>query len=208
MTAFRASDSYRLPAWIVRLLIIAIAAVSILLAVWSWRRQQVVARDLRTKTAQQTRLVTQVQQLEMRWDPAEAAKVDLSYQQTVTMLFSGPEELANWQTEVQRQTRLNLFDNSSKLGKPETRTSGDYKLSVVPATINYKLSVVPATLDLEANGEQRPPKTSYHGLLAFARSLQELPKRFDLTELSVTAGTNSIAQARVVLQLWSRGGTP
>ncbi len=193
MSSFKPSDVYAIPAWMVRLIVVAMFAGAIALAVWRWNELQLVNRRMNSAIAQESRLVNELQQLEMRWEPAVAAEVEASFQRTLAQLFTGPEEIANWQAAAQRHARANALEHSARLGAAESRVKDDQKLSVIRATLDVEpLSAVTAS------------NSTFRGLLNFTRVIRDLPKRLDLVEIAVTGGSNSIAQAQAVVQLWAR----
>lgn len=197
MSISKTSDIYTIPAWLARVIVVVLFAGAITLTVWRWSEFQLVKRQMNSAIAQETRLLNELQQFEMRWDPIATAKSEADFRKVQALLFSGPEQIANWQSEVQRLAHTNLLEGNVKLSAAETRVKNDQKLSVNLATV-----------DLEPAADAPASNSIYRGLLNFARALQTLPKRLDLVEVSAMGGSNSIARAQVVLQLWSREGNP
>jgi hypothetical protein len=182
---------------IIRVAVIAALVGSILLPVWSWKRLQPVSRQRTAAAAQQMRLNNEVDVLERRWDPAEAERVEEELRQVLQRLFAGPEEIMDWQTELDRQTRQHDIDVTSRLGMTEFRSREGHKLAVRPATI-----------ELAPAAAVRSTNSSYQRLLGFTRTLANMNRRIDLVELSVTGRSNSVEQARAIVQLWSREERP
>jgi|GEM_PF-5566077 len=179
---------------LVRVVLIAALAGSILLPVWSWKRLQPVSRQRAAAAAQQTRLNNEVDGLERRWDPAEALRVEEDLKKVQQRLFANSEEIMGWQADLDRQTRQHEIDVTSRLGTTEFRSREGHKLAVRPATI--ELAPVASA------------RSSYQRLLGFTRTLANMNRRIDLVELSVTGNSNSIDQAKATVQLWSREGQP
>ena len=182
---------------VIRVAVIAALAGSILLPVWSWKRLQPVSRQRAAAAAQQMRLNNEADGLERRWDPAEAERVQAQLKQVEERLFASSEEHMGWQTELDRQTRQHDIDVISRLGTTELRSRHGHTLAVRPATI-----------ELTPAADARSTNSSYQRLLGFTRTLGNMNRRIDLVELSVTGRSNSVEQARAIVQLWSREAQP
>jgi len=182
---------------LVRVVVIAALAGSMLLPVWSWKRLQPVSRQRAAAAAQQMRLNNEADGLERRWDAAEAERVEAQLKQVQERLFANPEEHMDWQTDLDRQTRQHEIDVISRLGTTETRTRHGHTLGVRPATI-----------ELQPAAAARSTNSSYQRLLGFTRTLTNMNRRIDLVELTVTGRSNSVEQARAIVQLWSREAQP
>src|SRR6266540_167643 len=178
---------------LIRVAVVVVLAGAILLPVWSWKRLQPVSRQRAAAAAQQMRLNNEADGLERRWDPAQAERVEAQLKQVLERLFASPEELMEWQTELDRQTRQHEIEVTSRLGATETRSRDGHTLAVRPATI-----------ELLPTAAGRSTNSSYQRLLGFTRTLANMNRRIDLVELSVTGRSNSVEQARATVQLWSR----
>lgn len=182
-----------LRALVVRIIMAVVLLASVALAWWSWNRLQPVRDELEQKTTQSTRLANDVQQLEMRWDAPEAERVDIRYQHAQTLLFNSPDELLKWQRDLKRETLGLALDANAQVGKPQPH----------PRT-QQKLSLLTATVDLQPAAVLRSTNSPYKRVLGFTRGLENPKKRMDLVELSVSGSSNSVQQARAIVQLWSQ----
>jgi hypothetical protein len=177
-----------------------IVAGSLWLVCWSLQRLPRVNRQLQSKTAEMSILANAVEQLDREveqmkqdWDAEEARRTEAEFNDSRATLFAGREEVVAWQLEIERQARALDFEASVQLGTP-----------VPYAEAEQKLSLHQAIVEIQPTTASRSTNSAYQRLLAFTRSLETPKRRMDIVELSATGSSNSVRQARAVVQLWSQ----
>ena len=167
------------------------------LSVWLvWRsvdRLDPVQRSLRAKDSERAGLANDVQQLEMQWNAGESERTEERFKEASELLFAGPEERDRWQQEIKRHGFSAAFDATVQLGSARPHPKTNHHLSLQPVTIN----LLPAAFGRSTNAP-------YQRLLSFARTLENSKRRVDVLEFSVDGGSNSVRQARAVLEVWAR----
>jgi hypothetical protein len=178
---------------LVRVLMLLVFGFSVWLAWRGVKRLEPVQQSLRDKDSERATLANDVQKLEMQWNAAEAERTEERFKAAGELLFAGPEERDRWQQEIKRHGFSAAFDATVQLGSARPHPQSEHNLSVQPVTIN----LMAAPFGRSTN----PP---YQRLLSFARTLENSKRRVDVLEFSVDGGSNSVRQARAVLELWAR----
>lgn len=178
---------------LVRLVMAVVLAVSVWLALWSYfKRFQPVVLEYWQKTAEHARLVNEVQRLELNWNAVEAARTETQFTKAQAQLLSGPEALADWEQQIEREALNLALTATPRLSPPQPYTAKEVRLTNILAVVDLQ----PAAIAGTTNGP-------YHRLLGFIRLLQDSAKRNDLVALDASGRSNSVEHARAVLQLWS-----
>src|SRR5438045_9068450 len=155
-------------------------------------RSQPMQRLHHQRGPESARLTSEVQQLEMKWNAEESAKLDAQIKEAHQSLLSGPEECDGWQQEVKKNGKLLAFETTIHPGASQAHPHKEQKLSILPVTIDLRLAAA-----------SRSTNSPYQRLLNFAKTLEQPDRRIDLLEFSVHGNSNSVQQAQAVLQLWS-----
>src|SRR6185503_18772798 len=90
---------------------------------------------LRDRDAERSALITEVQELESKWDPTEVERVELAYKEARESLFTGPEERDKWEKEIRSQALAAALGTTIQMGNAQLQPQTQHKLSVVPATL-------------------------------------------------------------------------
>jgi hypothetical protein len=178
---------------LVRLVMAVVLAVSVWLALWSYfKRFQPAALGYARKTAENARLVSEVQRLELNWNALEAARTETQFTGARAQLVCGPEAMAGWEQQIEREALNLALTATLRLNPPQPYMVKEARLTNVLAVVDLQ----PAAIAGTTNGP-------YHRLLGFIRRLQDSATRVDLVALEASGRSNSVEHARAVLQLWS-----
>jgi hypothetical protein len=176
-----------------RIIMLALFVGSVMLVFWSVNRLPPLNRELQVQSSMVSQLADQVERMQSNWNTQEADEVAKAVKATREALFASPEEYTKWQQEIQKQSAPLGLDASAQLLK--AKPTSDNKFASTPAVI--AIEVQPAT-------ETAVTNSPYKRLLEFGQSLARPNKRVDVTELTVSGNSNSVAQARIEVQLWSQ----
>ena len=176
-----------------RIIMLVVFVASVVLVFWSVNRLPPLNRELQAQTTRVAQLADQVEHMQANWNPAEADAVAKAVKQTREALFATPEEYTKWQQEIQRQSAPLGLDASAQLLK--AKPTPDNKFATTPAVI---------AIEVQPTSETTVTNSPYKRLLEFGQTLARPNKRVDVTELTVTGNSNSVAQARIEVQLWSQ----
>jgi len=178
---------------LVRLVMAVVLAGSVWLALWGYfKRFQPVAVVYARKTAENARLASEVRHLELNWDELEVARTETQLTGARAQLVCGPEAMADWQQQIEREALNLALTATIRLSPPQPYAVKEAHLTNVLAVVDLE----PATIAGTTNGP-------YHRLLGFLRLLQDSAKRVDLVALDASGRSNSVEHVRAVLQLWS-----
>ena len=176
-----------------RVVLLLIFGAALLLLVWSVNRVPPLNAELQLQSFQVSRLADEVERLQANWNTNEAAEVAQAVKTTREQMFASPEEYIKWQQEIQNQSTPLGLDASSQLLK--AKPTPDNRFSATPAVI---------AIEVQPSTETTVTNSPYKRLLEFGQSLARPSKRVDVTELTVIGNSNSVAQARIEVQLWSQ----
>lgn len=199
-TFIRATNTVNPREWLFRALIVLALLGSVSVAWWSLTHVliplQVQSRELSTRVS---RLSSEVDELELKWARSDAGHVGEKFGQLHSQLFVGEPALETWLNDLKDQAAPLGLDLQADFGK-----------TAVPATNDFKLAVIPASVTAEVRPSTGVPgqPSPYQRILQFSQSLASSEKRADLTELTVTSGTNSIQHVVFVLNLWAGEEAP
>lgn len=184
----------RLRHLLVRLAMLLVLVLSLGLLWWSLSiRLAPVSRAYQDKTREMSELSDQVDQLKTQWPATRTAQVATQYLDAQGLLFAGPDAVSGWGQVALRQLAPLGFETTLHWGPPQTYPQAGQKLSITRASLKL--------LPVRTAGETDPP---YRRLVSFARSFERARPRVDLLELSVSGHSNAIAQADMVVELWSQ----
>ena len=176
--------------WTVRIGLFAGVAVALALLYWSvFIRLLPVSAEHNARSREMTRVSDELESLRMRMTPDQIEAIKARYAQAQQALFDPAQELSAWQTQVSEQASAGTYEAKVNFGTPQ------------PAGAIEGISAIPAEVTLQPTVIIGGTATPYARLLKFTESLATSPKRLDLLELSVTGNSNSVSQARAVVQL-------
>ena len=182
---------------LVRLAMFLVLGGSVWLIWWSVDRLTLVNRQLNQKSSAVAAIADEVQILDRKLDPIQFARTEERFKAANQAIFAGPDECAGWSKEIPEQA-LNLgLEATLQPGQVQPHVRADFKLSLLSNTIDLHPAV----------GSQWT-NFPYQRLLDFTGVLQKPGRRIDLLELVVIGGSNSVRQAKAVVQLWSQEGKP
>jgi hypothetical protein len=184
------------PEWLFRAAVLVAVVGAVAVIWWSfgvvYLPRQKQARELITQVE---RLSTEVDNLERAWPKEMAEKVAKQYPQVDARLFEGRADVETWLTGVKELGSAMALKVSAELGQPTNKIAGARRLSLIPATVS--VSVQPGT-------PTTGPASPYQRLLLLCQHLTDEDKeRADLTELTVTGGSNSVSRAVLELTYWT-----
>lgn len=178
-------------AWLARLVMGAIFAAAIAIVYYSfYHRLLPVSRQYAQRTTELSRAAEEVEQLQLRSEPKEEAAIRDRFTKAKQMLFGKPEDLRRWEREVRRAAYSVILDPQLEMGTNQSYPGLEGLLAFVPA----KLTLQPISILGVTN-------SPYKRLLDFDQALASSPKKMQLVELTVEAGSNSIKQAKAVVRL-------
>jgi hypothetical protein len=181
-----------------RLVLLVLFVGSLYLFLWSVNRLPPVNKQLQDINKEFSRLANEVEQIDLKWDEANAEEIAAAqFQKAQEQLFVGTEEFPDWQKEVKRQSVFTALEVNSQRGKAQQ-----------PPGLEKKLSIVSATIDIQPAAAIRSTNAPYKRLLDFIQGLASQKKRADLVELTVNGHSNSVTQAKAVFHLWSHAEKP
>jgi hypothetical protein len=184
--------------WAIRITVAVLMLFLIWLALWSYFGRFLPAhRAFEEKTATQTRLANEVQQLILKWDELDVARTQNRFEQAQAALFDDPRACQLWLEDVRTNSRAMALSVSHRLGRSDPVTHSNLAVTLISAMVQIQ----PASSPGFSNGP-------YHRLLGFAKSIEDSSKRADVVELTVTGQSNSVDQASAMFQLWSHAAPP
>jgi hypothetical protein len=141
-----------------------------------------------------SRLSAEVDDLDHQWSRTDAQRVTNQFSQVDLKLFESQASLEDWLADLKDQSAPLALDLRADFGTPTPKTAGGRTLNVIPATVSVEVQPAPPEL---------PTPSPYQRILRLSQRLTGEGKRADLTELTVTAGTNSIGRAVLVFDYWT-----
>ena len=182
--------------WVARLVMLMICAGSVGLVYWSlFARFQPVSRLQKEKVVEFSILANEVEQLRLKWNPAEVKQTRARFRAAQKLVFTGPAELSEWEKETARESVSMMLETALEVGSAVPHPLVGLNLESLRTDL-YIRPIVPV-------GVTNSP---YQQLLGFIRSVGNSTKRVDLLELSVDGDSNSVALARARLQFLSQAG--
>jgi hypothetical protein len=176
-----------------RLVLFILFVGSVTLVWWSVNRLAPLNKDLQEISREFNRLANEVEQVDLKWNEANAEEIAVAQlQRAQEQLFVGTEDFPEWHKEVKRQSVPAALDVNSQLGKAHASP-----------TLEKKVAITPAMIDIQPAAVHRSTNAPYKRLLSFVQGLATQKRRADLVELTVSGHSNSVTQAKAVFQLWS-----
>jgi hypothetical protein len=177
---------------IFRVTIAVALLVSMGMAWWTLTRKLVpLQQQSQSLAATASHLSDEVEALQRKWRPDEVGKVRTQFKQLRSQLFANEDAMQEWVSRLTEASSLLTLDFRVDFGKPNVQVTNEVQVSVVPASVSVEVNPAPG-------GTESP----YQRLLHFLQRLGAEGKRADLAELSVVGGTNSIAHALLIFNLW------
>jgi len=176
-----------------RLATALLLTASLLLVWWSYslvlaKRQQEV-KELNLKL---TRMNHEMDELQRTWGDNQSAAVTEKYALATRMLLTGEDSVLNWWT--------NLVDHANRL----SLELGEPKLQAMNSITNqFGISTATLSVDITPAQDLAVIETPYQRLLRLSQHLTTLDTRCDMSQLTISGGTNSFTKATLLLNLWS-----
>ena len=193
------SNSLNYKDWIFRLIVFAVIVGSLVLSWWSLaERLGPVQKRSRELSSAVARLSANVDDLERKWNQAQAEELRRQLEQARDELFADESALQEWLASFRLQATPLALQAKADFGQPVEQSAGKAeKLAVIPATVSLDFLAPPA------GQETAPP---YARLLRLIHRLSDYDKRADLTGLNIEAGAGSINSAVLQFGLWAVEG--
>ncbi len=179
-----------------RLFLLVLCGVSVALVCWSWYvRLQPVTELHKQRIMEMTRASDEVEVLRRKWTREEIDLVQARHVAARELLFSGQEELKEWNKEAKRISSSMMLDMSMGAERQEpTQLAG---LGVVSVGSEMMIRTdVPVGLT----------NSPYKQALGFLHSVGNSPKRVDMVDFLAVGNSNSLSTARVGLRFWVESG--
>lgn len=190
----RQHESATRQSWLVRASMALLLAGAGCLLVWSLQRLLPLQRQTRDAAALASRLSGEIAIMEGRYTPAEIEQVLQSYTKATNRLFATPEAIKDWLQEVHLRTLPLAIEASAEFGDPVVTNTPGHELTVMPA----RLSLV-----IQPSAKVEAIQSPYLRVLRVLDELVRQEKRADIVEIQVAAGTNSIARATTLIEVWT-----
>jgi hypothetical protein len=187
-----------LRALLLRLFMLVVFVASVGLVWWSINRLAPLGKRIEEGTGRIAGLENDILQMELRWDADEADATEAQFNEAGALLFSGQEEITNWQEEIMNSHGDGLRVN---FGLPTVRTLK----SPMP---NRVFTTTEATIDLQAIQDETIETTPYERLLELTETLTTDKRRVDLLEVTARGNSNSVSHARLLVRVWSQDPAP
>ena len=182
--------------FLVRLAMVLVITGSVAIALWSlFHRLLPVSQRLRDRTTEMSRLAQEVEQLDLRWNPAQAERIESLYEETQAALFDGETELVDWGDALEQQALSLGLHPTFAWSEPIAESEQDSALRHRTLTLGVQ--------PLEILGIQT---SSYRRLLNLVQTLDLSTKRADLVAVSAVGDTNAVQRLEAVFKLWSKEG--
>jgi hypothetical protein len=195
----RTTNPVNFSEWIFRLVIFIVFVCSVSVAWWSLTRVllplQKQSRELSTRVS---RLSSEVDDLELKWNKTDASRINEKFGQIHSGLFIGDQALGNWVSDLKTQATPLGLDVQAEFGNTSPETNS-LKLAKILTTVN---------VDVHPSSGIPGQPSAYQRILQFSQFLSTGEKRADLTEVTVSGGTNSIRHVVFVLNLWAGEEAP
>ena len=178
--------------WLFRVVIVVALLGSVGLAWWTLLKVMVpLQRQSRERSQTLSHLSTEVDQLERKWSKADIARVQSAYNLAHSRLFSDQAALEGWLAKANQPATAWGLETKVEFGKSATRNTNDVKLAIIPANVSVQVLA-------KASDEE----SAFQRLIRMGRQLTAEGKRADLTEVTVTGGTNVVLSAMLSFELW------
>jgi len=190
--------SLSLQDWLMRLLVVVVIAACAAAIFYSYQRLAKLQAQGRKLDATVSQMNNDVQILEGKYTKEDVDRLMARSREAEALLFAGQDALYNWFQDLQLRLVPLALTAKANFGAAITNKSPHHALAVVPATVS--LEVGPAD-KVEAR------RSPYQRVMELMSQLAQQPKRVDVVGLDAQGGTNSIAEAKVVLELWAGEGS-
>jgi hypothetical protein len=140
-----------------------------------------------------SRLAHEVEQLDLKWSPAQAERIESLHEETQAALFDGETELVDWGDALEKQALSLGLHPTFAWSEPLAESGHESMLRHRTLTLDVQ--------PLEILGIQTP---SYQRLLNLVQTLDLSSKRADLVALSAVGDTNAVQRLEAVFKLWSK----
>jgi hypothetical protein len=178
-----------------RFVVLALVSGSAGLIWWSYYRMLLPRlKESREMDLSVAKLTSETDALEHRWTKGELEEIDQKFTLAQPRLFADQSELEAWLTQVQDQFTPQGLTIKTTLVTTNTPIGGSRKVRIIPATL---------TLAFPARPGPEGKSSHYQQLLQVTQLLTSGNKIADLTELTVSSGTNSIDHAVLKFEFWA-----
>jgi hypothetical protein len=180
--------------WLMRLVLALVVAASATAVYWSYQRLARLQQRSRRLEDTVSRLNTDIALLEGKYSQSDIDRLLARSKEAEALLFAGQDALLEWFTDLKLQLVPLSLNAVADFGQALTNRAGSHALAVVPATVAVEVGPAPQI-------ESR--RSPYERSLLLMQLLAQQPKRVDVVGLTAVGGSNSLQEARVVLDLWA-----
>lgn len=173
---------------------VLLLASAISLVFWTVNRLVRLQNEARDLSMLMSRLDGEIDQMEGRWTPVEVERLLSDFNRLPEQVFAGQESLATWLRDLRQHLVPLALEADAEFGQAAFDALTNSPVAAIPATVSIRF---------EPSESVESFKSPYQRLLRLTQYLGALSRRVDLVQLSVTGGTNSVAHAVAVLQLWA-----
>jgi len=175
-----------------RVVVFGVFLASLWLLWWSWQRIVPLDKQATIMNRRVANLSSEIDQFEQIWNPARIEALTARYQAATEKLFATPEVCNEWTKGLSQLADYLALGLEAKTGTPQQFKVGQAKLSAVPVTLTVRALPGPPGV-----------MTPYKRLIRLVERVVSAEKRAELVGLEVRGASNSIAQAVLVVNLWS-----
>lgn len=176
-----------------RAVVVLIIVASLLVAWWAFAVRflplQKRSRDLSMTVS---RLSTEVDALERKWNKDESDQIRTRYKELHSQLFPDGASIIAWTDRLKAMAEPLALSAAVDFGNTVPQLTNEYKVAFIPANVSLEIQPI-------LNSNESP----YQRLLRLGQKLAAEGKRTDLAEMTITGGPMSITKAQLVFNLWA-----
>ena len=175
-----------------RFVVFGVFLLSLGLVWWCWHRIGPVDKEMTDFNRKIASLTSEIYRFDNEWSPEKLAALTNRYAAVTGKLFENREDYSSWEENVKQAAQNLGLSLDLKKGAAE-----DFKVG------ETNLYLLPITLTLQGAHGSQGAATPYKRVLRFVEQAAVGGKRAELTELAVSGASNSVVQAKLVVNLWS-----
>lgn len=189
-----ASRAARGRALLIRVLLFALVAVSVLVMSGSVNRLMKAQAQSRAANAQLARVESETEALRSKWRPEEIKELEERFARLPSLLFPEQEALGEWLRNLRSRADPLALDTKVEFGTATVPIAKSKNIATIPATV---------TVQLKPGEPTAPPRSPYHRLMFLMSHLLRHPRRADVVGIEVHSTSNSISHAIANINLWA-----
>lgn len=182
-----------------RVALVVLNLGSIGLVWWSFQKQLLpLQKQVRDSNTTVTRLISEVDRMDSAWPQADIAQVRGKFGEARSWMFVGRPAVEAWLGGLKDQVIPLALDVEFDFSKTDPAAPAATTTNAPPA-----ISPTTVALKVRPAAGVEAVASSFQRTLQLSQRLTAQEKRVDLVELTAAGGANSVANAVLVLQLWT-----